>query len=174
MRTYKRKTDKGNIPKSVIELACKEVILEGKSIRSSALKYNIPYKTLHRYVTKLKAAEEDSSQISNIQLTHVGYNKTRQILSGTKEIALVEYIKKAADIYYGLTPKEVRKLAYQFAIKNGNKVPYSWNEKKMAGEDWFTYFLKRNNSLSIRSPQATSLFRATSFTNIMLICSSQI
>ena len=65
-----------------------------------------------------------------------------------KEIALMEYIKKAADIYYGLTPREIRKLAYQFAIKNWNKVPDSWNEKKMAGKDWFSSFLKRNNSLS--------------------------
>lgn len=115
-----------------MEFACKEVILEGKSIRSSRLKYNIPYKTLHRYVTKLKATGEDSSQVSNIQLTHVGYIKSRQILNDTEEIALVEYVKKAADIYYGLTPREVRKLAYQFAIKNGSKVPASWNENKMA------------------------------------------
>jgi len=35
-----------------------------------------------------------------------------------KEIALLEYIKKAANIYYGLTLREIRKLAYQFAIKN--------------------------------------------------------
>jgi len=30
----------------------------------------------------------------------------------------MEYIKKAADIYYGLTLRKIRKLAYQFAIKN--------------------------------------------------------
>ena len=83
-----------------MEFACKEVILEGKSVRSSGLKYNIPYKTLHRYVTKLKAAEENSSQEMNIQLTHVGYIKSRQILNDTEEIALVEYIEKAAYLLY--------------------------------------------------------------------------
>jgi len=102
-----------------MEFACKEVILEGKSVRSSGLKYNISYyKILDRYVTKLKAAGENLNQISNIQLTHVDYIKSRQILNDMKEIALMEYIKKAADIYYGLTLRKIRKLAYQFAIKN--------------------------------------------------------
>ncbi|KYN42055.1 hypothetical protein ALC56_03524, partial [Trachymyrmex septentrionalis] len=116
MRTYKRKTDEGNISKNIIEFAWKEVILEEKSIRSSGLKYNILYKILHRYVTKLKAAEKNSSQVSNIRLTHVDYIKTPLFVKRRKLIytpnTLVEYIKKAADIYYGLTSREIRKLAY--------------------------------------------------------------
>nr|XP_023676800.1 uncharacterized protein LOC111848778 [Paramormyrops kingsleyae] len=40
----------------------------------------------------------------------------------------------------------------------------------MAGPDWFSSFMKRNPRLSVRSPQATSLSRATSFnrTNVEL------
>ena len=44
----------------------------------------------------------------------------------------------------------------------------------MAGPDWFSTFLKRNPRLSIRSPQATSLSRSTSFNraNVMLFFSN--
>lgn len=70
---------------------------------------------------------------------------------------------KASDIYYGLSPKEVRRFAYRYAIACKNKIPQTWTETEMAGSDWFTGFLKRHPQLSIRTPQATSLARCTSF-----------
>lgn len=42
-------------------------------------------------------------------------------------------------------------------------MPDTWKTNEMAGADWFSAFIKRNRTLSIRSPQATSLSRATSF-----------
>lgn len=41
--------------------------------------------------------------------------------------------------------------------------PQTWDEKKMSGPDWFCSFMKGNPRLSVRSPQASSLSRATSF-----------
>lgn len=47
--------------------------------------------------------------------------------------------------------------------KNNKSIPDSWNRKLIAGVDWLSSFLKRHPALSIRTPQATSLSRATSF-----------
>lgn len=70
---------------------------------------------------------------------------------------------KASDIYFGLSPKEVRRFAFSYAKACNRKIPGSWSEIQMAGPDWFTGFLKRHPKLSIRTPQATSLARCTSF-----------
>lgn len=76
---------------------------------------------------------------------------------------LVQYLLKASDIYFGLTPKEVRRFAYTYARACNRKVPESWAVNEMAGPDWFSSFLKGNRKISIRTPQATSISRATSF-----------
>jgi len=38
-------------------------------------------------------------------------------------------------MYFGLTTEEVRKLAYEFALKNGKKMPINWHEHSAAGLD---------------------------------------
>lgn len=165
MRTYKRKTERANTPKDVLERACHLVIFENESINAMSKQYDIPYKTLHRYVEKLKEKFKRNPNLTRAELTldSVGYIKNRQVFTNIEEEALASYLKKAADIYYGLTPYETRKLAYQFAIKNNKDMPDSWRTKLLPGEDWLGAFLKRHPSLSIRIPQATSLSRATSF-----------
>ena len=52
---------------------------------------------------------------------------------------IVEYLLKAADIYFGLSPKECRKLAYRFAKANHIEIPKSWYDKQQAGPDWLTH-----------------------------------
>ena len=92
----------------------------------------------------------------------VGYNPATRVFSEEDETVLTSYLLKASAVFFGLTPLEVRKLAYQWAVKKNIKVPQKWLETEVAGVEWFSGFLKRNPELSIRSPQPTSLSRATS------------
>lgn len=86
-----------------------------------------------------------------------------QILSAEAENVLSDYLKKCNDMYFGLTTRQVRALAYDYAIKLEIDPPRAWKNTQMAGRDWMNGYLKRHNELSIRKPQATSMARASAF-----------
>ncbi|XP_072401037.1 uncharacterized protein [Diabrotica undecimpunctata] len=73
------------------------------------------------------------------------------------------YLDVANKLHHGLTRKQAKELAYEFAVRNSKKIPASWYKHKQGSYDWLYGFLKRMNTLSLRSPEATSLSRATSF-----------
>ena len=54
--------------------------------------------------------------------------------------------KRASDIYYGLSAREVWKFAFCYAVTLHIKVPEGWRDKKIADTEWFTKFLKRCES----------------------------
>ena len=88
------------------------------------------------------------------------------MFSTAEEASLTEYAKKAARLFYGLSTTQTRKLAYDYARILNKDIPSSWAENERAGEDWLSGFLKRNATISLRSPEATTLSRATSFNRI--------
>lgn len=141
--------------------AVRMVKIEKKSIRQVAKDFDINYRTLARYCTKIT----ETDVYSNVATPSIpiGYRRNRQIFSDQLEIELKKYLLEASSIYYGLSPKEVRKLAYDLAKTNNLNIPKTWDENKQAGVEWFTSFMKRHQTLSIRLPEATSLARASSF-----------
>lgn len=90
-------------------------------------------------------------------------SRSIKVFTSSQELQLEQYLKRAADIYYGLTILDFRKLAFDFALANKISFPDKWLTTKLAGSEWYYGFMKRHPSLSIRKPQATSLSRATSF-----------
>jgi len=67
-------------------------------------------------------------------------------------------------MYFGLPPKEVKLLAYEYAMKLGKKnLPSKWSDTQSAGKDWFSLFMHRHPEISLRMPEATSLGRASAF-----------
>lgn len=162
VRHYKRKTDRASAPDDVKLLAVRHVKILGKSLRSTARLFNMDYRTLSRYCKKIPLNElvDEATSVPSMPL---GYRSYRHILNDEQERKLVGYIQKASDIYFGLTPMEVRRLTYQFSVALKVKIPDRWNETNMAGPDWFTAFHKRHPLLAIRTAEITSLARTKSF-----------
>lgn len=141
MRVYKR-------------LALKEVKIKGSKIRTTA-------RTLFRNF-RLYTAEKLANE--NLKLPPTGYyNVKKTALSIEMEKKLSDYVLRASEIYHGLSPREVRRLAYQFTVENNATVPDSWTRNQQAGPDWLSSFLKRNRTISIRRLESTSLARMASF-----------
>ncbi|CAB3224738.1 unnamed protein product [Arctia plantaginis] len=66
-------------------------------------------------------------------------------------------------MFYGLTITDVRRLIYEVAKINNIKVPDKWHDTKLAGIEYLYNLRKRDNRLSLRTPEGCSLSRATSF-----------
>jgi len=166
VRTYKRKTDRGTTSEN-LHHATKEVLNEHKSFRTVAVAYGIDKMTLYRHCRKIKASQYHECNISSgspSTAVHSGYAKPRQLLSDAEEAELVKYLLDASKMFFGLSPKETRKLAFQFATDLGKPVPEKWKITLSAGEDWFSGFMCRHCRLiSLRTPEATSLSRISSF-----------
>lgn len=86
-----------------------------------------------------------------------------QIFSKEQEEELVAYVLKCSKILYGLHIRDLKKVVYLFAKEINVKYPSQWDTHQRAGEDWYLGFMKRHRNLSLRTPEQTSLNRATSF-----------
>ena len=156
VRTRVRKSvTHGQTSAETMKKAVSEV-LNGKSIRKTAQDFEISKSTLQRYVTMAKTQGLDT-----IRLTPA-YDHSRIFTDG-EEHELASYLIKASKIHHGLTTTATRELAYEFAMKNGKLIPDPWKENKTAGRDWLYHFMQRHTNLAVRTPEATSLSRCTSF-----------
>lgn len=154
-RNYKKVTNR-DFSGDVMKRAVSAVIQEDLSLRAAATLYNVKKSSLANYVKKTKEFGSENVNFSP-NFAH------RQIFTKEYETKLVEYLLQCSNMFHGLTPKAVRRLAFEYAHKNSLKMPDTWAINEIAGEDWFSGFMKRNPTLSIRTPEATSLARMTSF-----------
>lgn len=132
------------------------LIRNGKTIREASKESGVPFTTLRRYYHNTKhAISLDDQRLE----PNYSVNK---IFTIEQEKKILEYFDYCALLFYGLTPKECRTIAYECAKKNNIKIPKSWETNKMAGKDWLMAFRRRHN-LTLRKPEPCSLARATSF-----------
>ncbi|XP_072400708.1 uncharacterized protein [Diabrotica undecimpunctata] len=157
-RQYKRREGakkRTPVDSQKLKEAVLDVINTGTSLKGTASRYQINVMTLKRYVRRQRS--------ENVEITYYPDYKKAQIFTNAEENMFKDYLDVASKLHHGLTTKQAKELAYEFAVRNNKKIPASWNKHKQASYDWLYGFLKRMKTLSLRSREATSLTRATSF-----------
>lgn len=147
-----RTSNRGSYGKQALEDALK-CIKDGEPLKSVSRKFCIPPKTLRRHRDQLV------KRPGHIHLGKVA------VFSATFENDLVCHIQNMERALFGLTSWDVRKLVSDLATRMGIQHPFN-DAKKVAGEDWFLAFMKRNPCLSVCTPQATSLPQAGGFNKV--------
>lgn len=140
-RTYKIKTDRVNIDEKNMKSAINECLNNRLNVSEAARQYGIRRTTLQsriRTLMRKKPLDEiinnDSGNESDNGPTYSSKYTVNQVFTNDLEVQLSEYIKKSSDLHYGLSYKQIRTLAYEFAKSSNCKIPGNWEIKKMAGK----------------------------------------
>ena len=67
MRNYVRKSDRGNTPVDIIERAVDMVLKEGRKITSVGILFDIPRRSLRRYIDNQKKDNSSTMEIENTE-----------------------------------------------------------------------------------------------------------
>lgn len=146
-RKYIRKTNRGTWSAENLKAALK-AIENGRSQREVAKAFNIPRATLQDHIK--------CGSPSKIPLGR------KPIFTTAEEKELTDQVIKLGKLFYGITPLEIQRCAYTYAVKNKLKHPFSPTHEK-AGRDWLEGFLRRNSTISLRKPESTSANRIEAF-----------
>ena len=116
---------------------------EGNSLRGASRLYNVPLETLRRRVLGIVDVTCNPGPCT--------------VLTIEEEDRLVQYSLEMADRGFGLTPEDIRRLAYIIVSRSGRPHPF---QNGMAGRAWMEGFRKRHHQITLRSPQSLSYCRA--------------
>lgn len=156
-RNYLRKSINPKPSEESLRCAVTDVLSGRCTIRKASEFYNVKKSTVAFYKSQHTYASVMAATSIKRQDHHL------KIFTSKQEGQLVSYLKECCLFNHGLSTKETKKLALSFAIANNLNIPESWKEKEEASSEWLGGFLKRNQSLSIRKPEATSQARAAGF-----------
>ena len=148
VRNYKKKTQRCSYAAAKLQEAISE-INSGKSVKSISKNFGVAPKTLrrHRYRTVKNPGTPGQGR--------------QQYIPIEIEECIADHIREMNTRMFGLTTQNVKKLVYDTAVARGIDHPFNDN-KKMAGKDWLSSFMKRH-ALTVRLPQATSILRMVGF-----------
>ena len=154
-RTYKRHTDRQSWSETAMSNAIAAVNAGHMGTLKAAKQFGVPRTTVQRL------AKQSNGPV--LVKKHLG--SKIPVFPESMERELVDHIKALDERYFGFSTAELRKVAYQFAERNN--IPHPFNDQKQeAGKDWLSTFLSRYPELSLRTPENTSLARASAFNRV--------
>jgi hypothetical protein len=114
-------------------------------------------------------AERNSGEV------HEGYNpfsrgasicefRKKNCSASEPENKLLEHCIIMDQRYYALRRQDIKRMAFQLAIRNGLKHAFN-QEKSEAGKKLLRFFLKRHPLISLRTPEGISAARVKGFTS---------
>lgn len=151
---YKRKGNRLQWEEENMQAAIEAIQSKKMGWYLASKTFSVPFGTLRRRCLGLNKISKGSTK------SYMGGKRTT--FEPELERDLVDHIKNMETRLYGLTTKDVRKLAYDLAVQNNLKHNFN-DEKGMAGWDWLKGFTKRNPDISLRIPESTSAARARAF-----------
>lgn len=125
--------------------AVEAVHQSGMSVNRASQTFNIPRRTLRRY---LETNKENKSALGR-----------KPILSLDQESELAQRIIRLSQVGYPLTPRILRSCVYNYTKTNNIKNPFR-ADKEMAGRFWLKGFLSRNPQIRPRKAQNLNPARA--------------
>ena len=106
-------------------------------LNASAKAYGVPKATLKRHL-------DGSNKHANGEIKKLG---RQQVLPLHVEEELVKHLVAMENMFFGVTRKELMKLAYEVAEKND--IPHGFNRvSKMAGKTWHRKFMLRHPEIT--------------------------
>lgn len=167
VRNYKRKTNRCNLDETKMKLAIKDVISKKYNTSQAADFYDLKRTTLRDRIKKMKKSKlealDDSGQSSEGEYMYSSKYTSNQVFTKHQEKEICQYFKACSNLQHGFTNTMARKFVFEYATINAIAMPLSWVDNQKAGIDWIQAFMKRNQDLSLRKPENTSLYRLTAF-----------
>jgi len=149
-KDYQRHSTRGSYGEETLQRALM-ALTGGASYHSVAKKFGVPRRTLQRHF-KGQVVEPGRQMLGRFRST----------LSTEFEEELVAHAIDLQQRFFGMTPLDLRRLAFQLAEKQ--KLDHKFNKcTQMAGRKWLRDFMLRHKQLAVREPEATSLSRAVAF-----------
>ncbi|GFS23039.1 hypothetical protein ElyMa_006966900 [Elysia marginata] len=92
-RSYKKKTDRGTVPRASYEAAARDVLSEpGQSLRDAAGNYSLCHVSLTRFIRKWRTTGLDNPA------PQVGYRSPNVVFTYDQERILSDYFVQSANI----------------------------------------------------------------------------